>query len=252
MNAVHVRTVGWLKSLCAVAGLAATAATAETIVVYGASGRVGAVIVEEALQRGHEVIGVSRDAGSLTMEAPNFSAVEGDVTSLESMLEIVAGVDAVVITVRGLGPGNTPEEAVTSIAAETFVEAAGVLGEDAPRVIQVGGGTTLRVDGVYGFDNPEIEPVTPQHGNAFGHWRAIEIYGAADGLQWAVLTPPPGAMSPAAPGERTGEYRLGGEDVLYDATGDSSITMADFAVAVVDEVERAQSLNRRAAVGPPE
>ena len=252
MNSGHNRAVGWLRSFCAIVGLAATVSSAETIVVYGASGRVGAVIVDEALQRGHDVIGVSRNPGSLEIEASNFSAVPGDVTSLESMLEIISGVDAVVITVRGLGPGNTPEEAVTSIAAETFVEAAGVLGEDAPRVIQVGGGTSLRVDGEYGFDNPEIEPGTLQHGNAFGHWRAIEAYSAGDGLQWAVLTPPPGAMSPAAPGERTGEYRLGGEDVLYDATGDSTITMADFAVAVVDEAEAAQSLNRRAAVGPPE
>lgn len=252
MKLGNLGTVGWMKSLCAIVGLTATVSGAETIVVYGASGRVGATIVEEALQRGHDVIGVSRNPGSLAVEAPNFSAVQGDVTSLESMLEIVTGVDAVVITVRGIGPGNTPEEAVTSIAAETFVEAAGVLGEEAPRVIQVGGGTTLRVDGAYGFDNPGIEPGTAQHGNAFGHWRAIETYGAADGLQWAVLTPPPGGMSPAAPGERTGDYRLGGEDVLYDAAGDAAITMADFAVAVVDQVERAQSLNRRAAVGPPE
>ena len=252
MSPRYKGTAGRLKSFCAIVCLTATAAGAETIVVYGASGRVGEVIVAEALQRGHDVIGVSRNPDSLTIEAPNFSGVQGDVTSLESMLEIIAGADAVVITVRGLGPGNTPEEAVTSIAAETFVEAAGALGQEAPRVIQVGGGTTLRVDGEYGFDNPEIEPGTPQHANAFGHWRAIEAYGAADGLQWAVLTPPPGAMSPAAPGERTGDYRLGGEDVLYDASGDSTITMADFAVAVVDEVEAAQPLNRRAAVGPPE
>ena len=252
MNPRHKGTAGWLKSLCAIAGLTATVAGAETIVVYGASGRVGAVIVDEALQRGHDVIGVSRNPGSLAIAAPNFSAVRGDVTNLESMLEIIAGVDAVVITVRGLGPGNAPEGAVTSIAAETFVEAAGVLGREAPRVIQVGGGTSLRVDGEYGFASPEIEPGTPQHGNALGHWRAIEAYRAADGLQWAVLTPPPGAMSPAAPGERTGVYRLGGEDVLYDVTGDSTITMSDFAVAVVDEVERPESLNRRAAVGPPE
>ena len=252
MNPRHIGTSGWLKSLCAIAGLTATVSAAETIVVYGASGRVGAVIVDEAIQRGHDVIGVSRNPDSLVIEAPNFSAVQGDVTSLESMLEIITGVDAVVITVRGIGPGNTPEEAVTSIAAETFVEAAGVLDEEAPRVIQVGGGTSLRIDGEYGFDNPEIEPGTAQHGNAFGHLRAIEAYGAADGLQWAVLTPPPGAMSPATPGERTGAYRLGGEDVLYDATGDSTISMADFAVAVVDEAERPQALNRRAAVGPPE
>ncbi len=252
MNATNIRLPDWTKALPVLAVLAVSAASAETVVVYGASGRVGEVVVEEALQRGHEVIGVSRNPDSLDIEAPNFSAVQGDVTNLDSMLEIIAGVDAVVITVRGIGPGNTPEEAVTSIAAETFIRAAETLGAEAPRVIQVGGGTTLRVDGEYGFDNPEIEPGTPQHGNAFGHWRAIEAYSAADGVQWAVLTPPPGAMSPAAPGERTGAYRLGGEDVLHDASGDSAITMADFAVAVVDAAEREQSLNRRAAVGPPE
>ena len=252
MNAGYFRIANWTKIIGALAGLTATVAGAETIVVYGASGRVGDVIVQEALQRGHEVVGVSRNPASLAIDAPNFSAVQGDVTNLESMLAIIAGTDAVVITVRGIGPGNTPEEAVTSIAAETFVEAAGVLGEGAPRAIQVGGGTTLRVDGVYGFDNPEIEPGTPQHASAFGHWRAIEAFGAADGVQWAVLTPPPGAMNPGNPGDRTGAYRLGGEDVLYDSTGDSTITMADFAVAVVDQVEAPQALNRRAAVGPPE
>ena len=92
----------------------------------------GEVIVDEALQRGHDVIGVSRNPDSLAIEAPNFSAVEGDVTSLESMLELIAGVDAVVITVRGIGPGNTPEETVTSIAAETLSRRPGCLAKERP------------------------------------------------------------------------------------------------------------------------
>ena len=248
MRASHVGTAGWTRVLCGVLGLASLAASAETIVVYGASGRVGGGIVAEALVRGHEVIGVSRDPGSMEISAPNFSAVQGDVTSVDSMLEIIPGADAVVITVRGIGPGNTPEEAVTSRAAETFIQAVEALGEAAPKVIQIGGGTTLRVNGVSGLDNPELEPGTAQHGNAFGHWRAIEAYRAADGLRWAVLTPPPGAMTP---GERTAAYRLGEEEVLFNEQGESTISMADFAVAVVDEAEGPQSLNRRAAVGPP-
>ena len=248
MRASHVGTAGWTRVLCGVLGLASLAASAESIVVYGASGRVGGVIVAEALARGHETIGVSRDPGSMEISAPNFSAVQGDVTSVDSMMEIIPGADAVVIAVRGIGSGNTPEEAVTSRAAETFIQAAEALGEAAPKVIQIGGGTTLRVNGVSGLDNPELEPGTARHGNAFGHWRAIEAYRAADGLRWAVLTPPPGAMTPD---ERTAAYRLGEEEVLFNEQGESTISMADFAVAVVDEAEGPLSLNRRATVGPP-
>ena len=247
MTATRDWAGSWAKLLCGVIGLTALQAGAETIVIYGASGRVGGVIAAEALDRGHQVVGVSRDPGSLNIEGDNFSAVQGDVTSLESMLAVVAGADAVVISVRGIGPGNTPEEAVTSRAAETFIQTAQALGDAAPRVIQISGGTTLRVNGVSGLDNPELREGTPQHGNAFGHWRAIEAYRASQGVQWAVMTPPPGAM---LPGERTGEYRLGEEEVLFNAQGESTISVTDFAVAVIDEAEQSESLGKRAAVGP--
>ncbi len=248
MTAKHTACARLMKLLCGLAGLTALQAGAETIVVYGATGRVGSVVVAEALQREHQVIGVSR--GDMEVDDPNFSAVRGDVTSLESMLEIIPGADAVVIAVRGIGPGNTPEEAVTSRAAETFLQAAEALGEAAPRVIQISGGTTLRVNGVWGLDNPELQEGTAAHGNAFGHWRAIEAYRASNGVQWAVMTPPPGAGGMIA-GERTGAYRLGEEDVLFDAQGERTITQADFAMAVVDEAEQPQSLNKRVTVGPP-
>ena len=95
----------WLSCL-----LPSIAAQAETIVIYGATGNIGPKIVTEALDRGHDVIGVSRTPESLTLDHPNFSAVGGDVSSLESMLEIIEGADAVVISVRGYGPNNYPEE----------------------------------------------------------------------------------------------------------------------------------------------
>ena len=116
---------------------------AATIVIYGASGRVGGVILSEALSRGHDVIGVSRNPDGFEVDHANFTGVAGDVTNVESMLEIIPGADAVVIAVSGVGPGNTPEEAVTARAAETFVEAAGRLGDAAPKVVQVGGGIQL-------------------------------------------------------------------------------------------------------------
>jgi len=224
------------------------AATANTVVIYGASGRVGQVIVTEALARGHEVIGVSRNPASLTIDHANFSPVAGDVTILESMLEVIPGADAVIIAVGGVGPGNTPEEATVSLAAETFLQAAEQLGDSAPRVIQISGGSTLWVNGVWGLDNPSLEEGTARHGRFFGHWRAIETYRTSTDVAWTVMTPPPGAMTS---GERTGNYRLGGDDVLFNAAGDSNISTEDFAVAIIDEVENPQSIGKRVTVGPP-
>ena len=224
-----------------------TSSFAATIVVYGARGGVGEVIGAEALSRGHQVIGVSRNPAEVQLDHPNFSAVAGDVTDLDSMLEVIVGADVVVIAVGGIGQGNSPEEAVTYRAAETFVRAATELGDSAPRVIQVSGGTTLRVNGVWGLDDPTLLEGTSRHGRYWGHWLAIEQYRASTGVEWTVMTPPPGAM---VPGERTGVYRLGGEDVLLNAQGESTISVADFAVAIVDEAENPQATGQRVSVAP--
>ena len=67
------------------------------IEIYGASGRIGGLIVTEALDRGHSVIGVSRSPEKFTINHPSFSAVKGDVTSVESFREVTDGADAVII-----------------------------------------------------------------------------------------------------------------------------------------------------------
>ena len=245
------KRMGLIAGAAALVGfvvLPALEAAAETIVVYGASGRVGGVIVAEALARGHDVVGVSRNPANLTNNHNNFSAVAGDVTSLESMLDVVSGTDVIILALRGIGPGNTPEEATTAVAAATFIQAAGRLGDAAPHVIQIGGGISLWIDGVWGLDDPTLEEGTSRHGQYFGHYVAIEHYRASEGVKWTVMSPPPSAM---APGERTGEYRLGLEEVLFDAEGSSFLSTEDFAIAVIDEAETAQSMGKRVAVGPP-
>jgi putative NADH-flavin reductase len=228
--------------------LPAFQATADTVVIYGASGRVGSIILTEALSRGHDVIGVSRNPAGFKNDHPNFSVLAGDVTRLDSMLEVIKDADVVIFSLRGIGPGNTPEDATTARAAATFVQASKQLGDTAPHAIQVSGGNTLWKNGVWGLDVPDLEVGTARHGQYHGHWAAIEIYKKSTGVKWTVMTPPPGAMSQK---ERTGKYRLGGEDVLFNAEGESFISSEDFAVAVIDEAESGQSMGKRVAVGPP-
>jgi uncharacterized protein len=236
-------------ALAAALGLGMPEAVADTFVVYGASGRVGGAIVDEALSRGHKVVGVSRNPEEkLGNERRNFSIVRGDVTDWDSIAATVVGVDAVIIAVSGIGPDNTPDEAVTSRAAKAYIAAAARLGDATPYVIQVGGGTTLYTNGVRGLDAAKLEPGTRLYGLYWGHWQALEAYRASKGFGWVVMTAASGALGD---GERTGRYRLGGDETLFDRNGSSNLSRQDFAVAVIDLAETQEIAGRRVAVGPP-
>ena len=227
----------------------APGALADTFVVYGASGNVGSVIVEEALGRGHEVVGVSRDPGSLQNENSNFSAAPGDVTDPDSIVATVQGADAVIIAVGGVGPGNTPEEAIAYRGALAYIEAASRLGEATPHVIQVGSGTTLNTDGVRVFDTLDLEPGTFVHGLFQGHWLALEAYRQSTGFDWTVMSAAYGAIMDE--GEYTGRYRLGDQETLFDRNGSSLLSREDYAIAVIDMAESHTVTGKRVAVGPP-
>ena len=223
------------------------AAQAETIVIYGATGNIGSKIVTEALDRGHDVIGVSRTPESLTVDHPNFSAVGGDVSSLESMLGIIEGADAVVISVRGYGANNYPEETLNYRSSKTFIAASRSLGETAPRVIHLGGGSTLYSNGVLGLDRRPGTEGTSQHGLVWGHWLTLQNYRATTSVKWTVISP---SGQYDRDGPRTGTYRQGWDEVLVGADGRAGgISHRDLAVAAIDEIENPKSLNRRMTVG---
>ena len=230
-------------------GAFAPGALADTFVVYGASGNVGSVIVEEALSRGHEVVGVSRNSDGLRNENANFSAVSGDVTDPDSIAATVQGADAVIIAVGGVGPGNTPEEAVAYLGAEAYIEAASRLGGATPHVVQVGSGTTLNTDGVRVFDTLDLEPGTFVHGLFQGHWLALQAYRQSDGFDWTVMSAAYGSIMDQ--GEPTGRYRLGDQETLFDRNGSSLLSREDYAIAVIDMAESHTVTGKRVAVGPP-
>ena len=232
----------WLSCL-----LPGIAAQAEIIVIYGATGNIGSKIVTEALDRGHDVIGVSRTPESLTVDHPNFSAVGGDVSSLESMLDIIEGADAVVISVRGYGPNNYPEETLNYRSSKTFIAASRSLGETAPRVIHLGGGSTLYTNGVLGLDRRPGTEGTSQHGLVWGHWLALQNYRATTSVKWTVISP---SGQYDRDGPRTGTYRQGWDEVLVGEDGRAGgISHRDLAAAVIDEIENPRSMGRRMTVG---
>mgnify|MGYP001229945904 CR=1 FL=1 len=226
---------------------------AQTIVVYGASGKIGGLIVKEALQRGHRVIGVSRNPNKLLVEHKNFTTVKGDVTDFESVKTVTSGADSVVISVSGSGAGNTPENSVHARAATTVI-AVFSESKDAPYVIQMGGGTTMFGTKEAMLANlPMPAPKgSPMYGHFLGHLVALQAYRASD-IDWTVITPPLQIRGWTRKGitdtQRVGVYRSSTSEHLRDAEGQSAIFVADLAAATIDELENKNFVRQRFTVG---
>ncbi|GAA4847198.1 NAD(P)-dependent oxidoreductase [Kitasatospora terrestris] len=213
-----------------------------TITLYGATGTIGSRVLREALERGHRVTAVLRDPAKLDLTHPGLTVAAGDVLDPASVAEQAKGSDVVVSAVGGGdGPGHV---ATVRPSAEALVDGLRTLGADAPRLIAVGGAGSLRTpDGKQVWDAeglPEfLLQIMHAHGDALDHYRTV------DDVRWTNLSP----AALIEPGERTGAYRVGLEDLLLDADGNSRISTEDYAVALVDEIERPQYVGRRFTVG---
>lgn len=227
------------------------------VVVYGASGRIGGFIVNEALNRGHRVIGVSRNPDKFEVDHANFSKVKGDVTSAESMKTIIqnANADVVVISVLGRGEGNLPENTTQARAAQTAINVLYELGETGPRVIQIGGGITMLPDReammttITEMLGKAPKPGTPTHAMFFGHMDALDTYSASN-VKWTVLTPPfniRGLNNSSF--KRVGKYRTSTTELVKMKNGVSAISVADIGVALVDEIETSHFIGQRFTIG---
>jgi putative NADH-flavin reductase len=230
---------------------AGPAAAGETrpldLLVFGATGEVGTHIVDEALVRGHRVTAVSRDAARITKRHENLSAAEGDLLDPASIDRLLEGHDVVVSSVRGvIGNPADPANALQLISAKNIVAALRRLGHDAPRFIHIGGSGSLEVEpGVlYAQKLPKILLPKDLESEIIGQVWALDFLRGVDDVRWTYITPARNLTN----GKRTGDYRVGGDRALEDRRGRSRISRADFAVAVVDEAERAEHVNERFSV----
>ncbi|MBI1257560.1 MAG: NAD(P)H-binding protein [Chloroflexi bacterium] len=202
------------------------------IVLYGATGMIGSSILREALSRGHEVTAVARDTSKLT-PADHMTAVKGDVLDTAGVAATVKGHDAVISAINA--PPEDPQVFVR--AAQSLI--AGLTQAGVKRLISVGGAGSLEVaPGVKLFDTPEFPDLWRPGAKALGG--ALEVYRTAD-LDWTFISP----AGIIAPGERTGKFRVGGDQLLTDVNGESKISVDDYAIGLVDELEQAKHLRQR-------
>ncbi|MDN3258585.1 NAD(P)H-binding protein [Streptomyces sp. CSDS2] len=212
------------------------------IAVFGANGTIGSAIVREALRRGHRVTAVVRDPAKITERHADLTVTTGDVLDPQSVIAAAKDQGVVVSAVGGGdGPGHV---ATIRPAAEALIEGLRTLGARAPRLITVGGAGSLRTpDGKQVWDAPGLPDFLLQimhaHGDALDHYRTVTD------VDWTTLSP----AATIAPGDRTGVYRTALDDLVTDDNGDSTISVEDYAVALLDEIEHPRHHRRRFTVG---
>lgn len=217
------------------------------ILVYGASGKVGSHVVEEALNRGHRVTAVSRDPSKIARVHEGLSVVRGDVLDPASVAGLVEGHDIVIVSVRGIaGNSKNPADAVPFLAAQNVVDALRAMAPGASRLIHVGGAGSLEVaPGVLLADRlPKLFMPKSLELEIAGQILTLEHLRNVGDVNWTYATPP----RSFTPGKRTGEFRIGGDQLMEDAKGKSRISRADFAVALIDEAESAAYILQRFSV----
>jgi putative NADH-flavin reductase len=217
------------------------------ILVYGATGNIGSLVVDEALSRGHVVTAVSRNPAKIGQSHQNLSAVKGDLLDEDSIAGLVVDRDVVIISVRGIiGKSKSPESAIQRIAVEKVVNVLRDLDDPSPRLIHVGGAGSLEVaPGVLYADKlPKVFLPKNLELEIRGQVLALEYLRTVDDVKWSYATPAKNFTN----GPRTGEFRLGGDQVMENAKGKSRISRADFAVALVDEAENANYVRQRFSV----
>lgn len=207
------------------------------IVIFGAAGRIGLRILDEALARGHAVTAVLREQGRLALEHAGLTKLVADVADAQAVARAAAGQQA---AVSAIGPGSGGDVGVIEAAARALI--AGLPQAGLTRLLVVGGAGTLEIrPGVQRIDTPEYpEQYRP---SGYAQKAALALYRAS-ALDWTYLSPP----VIIEPGVRSGRYRTGGDTVLANAAGRSRISMEDYAVAVLDEIERPAHLRARFTV----
>jgi len=212
------------------------------LVLFGATGNVGQRVAAEALRRGHEVVGVVRDPDAVQPPDSRVRLVKGDATNADSVAKIARGADAVVSAISPRP--NARGLPAPSLEANAHALIAGLRTAGVKRVLYVGGASSLEVAPGKALadqpDFPEIYKAEAREGReALRVWR-----GEAKGLDWTYLSP----AAEIASGERTGRYRTTDDQLLVDDKGRSFITFEDYAVAVVDELERPRHVGARFGV----
>lgn len=212
------------------------------IVLIGASGFIGSAILKEALERGHKVVAVVRNPEKIKTFHKNLTVKQGDVSSAEKVAEVSKGAEAVI---SAYNPGwknpNITEE--TLKVYPKILE--GIRMAGISRFLVVGGAGSLFIQPGKRMMDAGIIPdsfLPPVKALASFY---LDILTKEKTIDWIFFSP----AGNIAPGERTGKFRLGKDDMVTDSDGKSNISVEDYAVAMIDELEKSTHHRERFTIG---
>ena len=209
------------------------------IAVIGASGQIGAFIRDEALARGHQVTAIVRHPEKIPVQDPRLHVVKADILK-DKVDELVKGHDAVI---SAYNPGwKNPDMYNEQIDGYKRI-ISGVKESGIKRLLVVGGAGSLEVaPGVQVLDTASFSEQVKK--GVLATREVLYMLKEEKELEWTFLSPP----SSIAPGERTGHYRVGKDQLLKNKEGESKISTQDYAIAMLDELEHPQHIRERFTV----
>lgn len=204
------------------------------IAVVAANGKAGKLVVEEAVQRGMDVTAFVRSENATVAQ----EAVVKDIMDLTA--EDLAGFDAVVDAFGAWTPETLPQHSTT------LEHLCDVLSGSQTRLLVVGGAGSLYVNPEHTMavsDTPDFPEIFKPLASAMA--AALADLRKRDDVNWTYISP---AGDFQADGDRTGEYILGGDELTLNDRGESIISYADYAIAMVDEIESGDHVRQRISV----
>lgn len=203
--------------------------------IIGASGKVGQLVLKEALDRGHQVTAIVRNASKITNT--EVEIIEKDIHDLTT-----TDIASFEVVVNAFGAPLEDSEGHIN-AGRHLID---ILKGTDTRAIIVGGAGSLYVDDAHTvqlIDTPEFPDIVKP--TASGQGQNLEELRNSEGITWTFLSP---AAEFDPEGVRTGHYQSGKDQLIVNSEGNSYISYADYAVALVDEIENPQHINERFTV----
>lgn len=214
----------------------------KNVVLIGASGFVGNAILNELLSRGHKVTAVVRNPEKINVSNSNLEIVKADVADTNAMVGICKGKEAII---SAYNPGWTNPDIYEETLRNYPLILEAVKRSGAKRLLCVGGaGTLFCAPGLRVVDSGAIPDAIMGGVKSLGEFYLNTLMNEND-IDWIFFSP----AGTLEPGKRTGKFRLGKDDLIIDENGISHISVEDYAVAMVDELENPKHHCERFTIG---
>ncbi|RKD13198.1 histidine kinase [Pelobium manganitolerans] len=209
------------------------------IAIVGATGFVGKALVNEALNRGHEVIALARNSGKLAFENEKLTTKDVDVLNTEETADIFQNAELIVSAFNAgwENPNLYNDFLAGSKAVEKAAKKAG------KRLIVIGGAGSLYIAPTFQLVDTDGFPAEFKNGAKAARDYLNHLQSQTD-FDWTFFSPAI-EMHPGINTGRTGKYRLGKDEPVFDAANSSKLSVEDLAVAIIDEAEQAKHVRQR-------